>query len=142
VKRIAILAAATLAGLAAGPAATAAAPEQPSPPQAGASAPPAGPAREDEVRVRPAWDARLQRWVIACPDGTVPRQDAAAPDDFRGQSACAPAPAQAPGHAGRQHALALWSPEQGRWLIACPDRTPLSGQDQDPDDFSALLRCR
>ncbi|NBJ11154.1 OmpA family protein [Microvirga arsenatis] len=98
------------------------------------------------AQARVAWDTHSQRWLLICRDGAIPPARLSAPDDFSALAACdepgrivtnARAPVPAP-----NGAVAHWDAKTSRWVIRCADGTPLSGQEQDPDDFQALSRCR
>ncbi len=96
-------------------------------------------------RVQAAWDAEAQRWVLVCGDGTVLPAQPSAPDDFFALADC-PAAVASPGpptpSAAGTRAVARWESRTARWVLRCPDGSPLTGQMQDPDDFHALSRCR
>jgi hypothetical protein len=102
----------------------------------------AGARRAHSARVRTAWDTATQRWLLVCGDGTVLPVRISAPDDFSAAGACpgADRPAAAPGATAR--AVAQWESRTARWVLRCPDGSPLTGQSRDPDDFHALARCR
>jgi len=104
------------------------------------------PANTGAAQARVAWDTHSQRWLLICRDGSIPPARLSSPDDFSALAACdepgrlapdALAPVPVP-----NGAVAHWDAKTSRWVIRCADGTPLSGQEQDPDDFRALSRCR
>jgi hypothetical protein len=91
---------------------------------------------------RVAWDTRSQRWLLVCRDGSIPAARQSAPDDFSALAACQAPGRPAPVASVADGAAAHWDAAASRWVIRCADGSPLPRQENDPDDFHALSRCR
>jgi hypothetical protein len=100
------------------------------------------PAPRGLAQVRTAWDTAAQRWLLVCADGSVLPARMSAPDDFSAAHQCRNRAEHTAPVRITAGAVARWESETARWVLRCPDGSPLIGQMRDPDDFHAMARCR